>query len=296
MLATRLALATACLLPLEAGALPRLDRAPDQVRMNDGTELRGLIIQNTPDLVVLETDRGEARIPKEYIRRIDDAPNSEAIFSDITDRDALPSWRSIVHDLRTHDGIWRFEQIPPTAIDNGLLRNIPYLSFRANKQWELNVYGDPQKPVAIEFGVYGSARPGQKTRQLFREFIAGHLHDKNQIRALYSLGPKQRDARGGKLAFRLIAPEDPDGYGGTWIVVYQPELLEAARLSDKAYAAITRPFEKVNNPDGSLRTDQAEENGNWLDQAMQALTGKNPELRGFYRDQNGVFRVLTGGT
>ena len=79
-------------------------------------------------------------------------------------------------------------------------------------------------------------------------------------------------------------------------MVYQPELLEAARLSDKAYAAITRPFEKVNNPDGSLRTDQAEENGNWLDQAMQALTGKNPELRGFYRDQNGVFRVLTGGT
>ena len=264
--------------------------------MNDGTELRGLIIQNTPDLVVLETDQGEARIPKEYIRRIDDAPNGEAIFADITDRDALPSWRSIVHDLRTHDGIWRFEQIPPTAIDNGLLRNIPYLSFRANKQWELNVYGDPQKPVAIEFGVYGSVRPGQKTRQLFREFLAGHLHDKNQIRALYSLGPKQRDARGGKLAFRLIAPKDPDGYGGTWIVVYQPELLEAARLSDKAYAAITRPFEKVNNPDGSLRADQCKENGNWLDQAMQALTGKNPELRGFYRDQNGVFRVLTGGT
>ena len=93
MLATRLALATACLLPLEAGALPRLDQAPDQVRMNDGTELRGLIIQNTPDLVVLETDQVEARIPKEYIRRIDDAPNGEAIFADITDRDALPSWR-----------------------------------------------------------------------------------------------------------------------------------------------------------------------------------------------------------
>jgi len=266
------------------------------VQMNDGTQLRGLILQNTPDLVVLETDQGEARLPKEYIRRIDDAPNSETIFADIVNRDVLPSWRSVVHDLRTHDSVWRFEQIPPTAIDNGLLRNIPYLSFRANEKWELNVYGDPQKPVAIEFGIYGSERPSQRTRQVFREFIAGHLHDKNQIRALYSLGVKKRDAQGGKLAFRLIAPDDPDGYGGTWIVVYRPDLLESARLSDKAYAAITRPFEEVNNSDGSLRASKKEENVNWLDRTMKALTGKNPQLRGFYRDKNGVFHVLTSGS
>ena len=299
MLATRLALATAGLLSLhslhtEAAFHP--DRAPDQVTMNDGTELHGLILQNTPDLVVIQTDTGEARLPKEYIRRIDDAPDGEAIFADIVRRDELPSWRSVVHDLRTHDSVRRFEQIPPTAIDNGLLRNIPYLSFRANEKWELNVYGDPQKPVAIEFGIYGSERPSQKTRQVFREFIAGHLHDKNQIRALYSLSAKKRDARGGKLAFRLIAPDDLDGYGGTWIVVYRPDLLPGARLSDQAYAALTRPFEVVNNPDGSLRADKMKENVNWLDQAMKALTGQDSKLRGFYRDKNGVFRVLTSGS
>jgi len=26
---------------------------------------------------------------------------------------------------------------------------------------------------------------------------------------------------------------------------------------------------------------------------METLTGKEPEVRGFYRDKNGVFRVLT---
>jgi hypothetical protein len=26
---------------------------------------------------------------------------------------------------------------------------------------------------------------------------------------------------------------------------------------------------------------------------MKTLTGEEPELRGFYRDKNGVFRVLT---
>ena len=261
--------------------------------MNDGTELRGLIVQNTRDMVVIETEHGEARLPKEYIRRIDDAPNGEAIFADIVGKDELPSWRSIVHDLRIHDSVRVFEQIPPTAIDKGLLRNIPYLSFRANDRWELNVYGNPDRPVAIEFGIYGASGPDYETRRTFREFIAGHLHSKEQIAAFYSLGPKKRDARAGKLAFRLIRPNDPDGYGGTWFVVYRPDAIAGARLSNKAYAAITKPFDEVNNSDGSLRADKLEDNISWVDNMMEMVTGKDPELRGFYRDKNGVFRVLT---
>ena len=292
MLAIRLTL-VACLLPLAASAAPRSVGAPDQIRMNDGTELRGLILQNTRDMVVLETEHGEARIPKEYIRRINDAPNDEFVFADIVGKNELPSWRSIVHDLRIHDSVRVFEQIPPTAIDSGLLRNIPYLSFRANEKWELNVYGKPERPVAIEFGIYGASGPDEQTRRTFREFIAGHLHSKEQIAALYSLGPRKQDARAGKLAFRLIRPDDPDGFDGTWFVVYRPDAIDAARLPDKTYAAITRPFEEVNNRDGSLRADKAKDNIEWLDNIMEMMTGKDPELRGFYRDKNGVFRVLT---
>ena len=278
---------------LAAAPLAPTEKDPDQVRLNDGTELRGLILQNTRDMVVLETDHGEARLPKEYIRRIDDAPNGEQIVADIVGKDELPAWRSIVHDLRTHDSVRIFEQIPPTAIDNGLLRNIPYLSFRANEKMELNIYGDPRKPVAIEFGVYGASRPTEEMRRTFREFIAGHLNSKEQISALYSLSPQNRNARAGRLAFRLITPEDPDGYGGRWMVVYRPDAIEGARLPDKAYAAITKPFEEVNNADGSLRGDKMESNIEWLDNVVEIMTGQDPELRGFYRDKNGVFRVIT---
>ena len=292
MLATRLVLALACLSATVQAAL-RGEESPDQVRLNDGTELRGLILQNTPNMVVLETAQGEARIPKEYIQRIDDAPNGEAIFADIVNNGGLPSWRSLVHDLRRQDSVRVFEQIPPTAIDKGLLRNIPYLSFRANERAEFNVYGDPENPVALEFGVYGKGRLDSRTRQVFREFIAGHLGDKNQIRALYSLGPNKRDARAGKLAFRLIRPGDPNSYGATWMVVYRPDAIGRARLPDERYAALTRPFDEVNNPGGSLRADKSKKNSNWLQDTMGALTGKEPEVRGFYRDKNGVFRVLT---
>jgi len=296
VLAIRTALIATLLWPAATWAGLRSGRAPDQVRLNDGTELRGLILQNTSEMVVIETENGEARIPKDYIRRIDDAPNDEAIFADLVGKNELPSWRSIVHDLRIHDSVRVFEQIPPTAIDSGLLRNIPYISFRANEKWEMNVYGNPEKPVAIEFGFYGASGPDREARRTFREFIAGHLHSKEQIAALYSLAPDKRDARAGKLAFRLIRPGDPDSYGGTWIVVYRPDLIDRARLSDKAYAAITRPFEQVNNPDGSLRADKSDENNSWLDRMMQMMTGEDPELRGFYRDDNGVFRVLTSGS
>ena len=277
MLAIRVLIASALLAPLTAASAPVTGENPDQVRLNDGTELRGLILQNTSDMVVLETEKGEARLPKEYIRRIDDAPNGEAIFQDIMGENELPSWRSIVHDMRTHDAVHSFEQIPPTAIDNGFLRNIPYLSFRVNDQWELNVYGSPESPVAIEFGVYGKQRTDSRTLRVFREFIAGHLNSTEQIRALYSLGPERQEARAGKLGFRLIRPEDPDSYGGTWVDVYRPDLLESARLPDKEYAAMTRPFSNVNNPDGSLRSDKKQENISWVERAMKSLTGKEPE-------------------
>jgi hypothetical protein len=296
VLAIRTALIAALLWPAAASAGLRSKNAPDQVWLNDGTELRGLILQNTSEMVVLETENGEARIPKDYIRRIDDAPNDEAIFADLVGKNELPSWRSIVHDLRIHDSVRVFEQIPPTTIDNGLLRNIPYLSFRANEKWEMNVYGKPDKPVAIEFGFYGASGPDKEARRTFREFFAGHLHSKEQIAALYSLAPDKREARAGKLAFRLIRPGDPDSYGGTWIVVYRPDLIDRARLSNKAYAAITRPFEQVNNSDGSLRADKLNENNSWLGRMMKMMTGENPAMRGFYRDEKGVFRVLTSGS
>lgn len=267
--------------------------SPDSVELNDGTRLRGLILQNTASTVVIQTRDGESTIPKEYIRRIDDAPDDGVIYDGVVGRDELPSWRAIVHDLRTHDSVRSFEQIPPTSIDNGLLRNIPYLSFRINGQSELNVYGDPHDPVAVEFGAFGSAAAKKRKRQFFAEFIAGHLHSREQIAAFYSLGPDRRDARAGKLAFRLIRPGDPDAYGGTWLVIYRPDRIEKARLGDRAYAELTRPFDEVNNKDGSLRAATKEKNQSWLQNAVEWMTGEKPELRGFYRDKNGVLRVLT---
>jgi hypothetical protein len=294
MTATR-QLAAGALLFLPLLAPVRADQmSPDSVTLNNGTVLRGLILKNSRDEVIIQTRDGESRVPKDYIRRIDDAPDDGVIHDGVVGRDELPSWRAIVHDLRTHDGVRSFEQIPPTRIDTGLLRNIPYLSFRINGRSELNIYGDPHDPVAVEFGIFGSRGVKKSKRRVFGEFIAGHLHSREQIAAFYSLGPQNRDARAGRLAFRLIKPSDPDSYGGTWIVVYRPDRMDRARLSDSAYAALTRPFEEVNHRDGSLRRADGGR-GDWLDRMMRSFTGRSSELRGFYRDKEGIFRVITAG-
>jgi hypothetical protein len=68
--------------------------------------------------------------------------------------------------------------------------------------------------------------------------------------------------------------------------------LEGARLSDAAYAKVTRPFDEVNRKDGSLRAENAAANQDWLARTMRGLTGEVPKLRGFYRDKDGVFRVV----
>jgi hypothetical protein len=52
----------------------------------------------------------------------------------------------------------------------------------------------------------------------------------------------------------------------------------------------------VNNSDGSLRADKLNENNSWLGRMMKLMTGESPEMRGFYRDEKGVFRVLTSGS
>jgi len=274
-----------------------LDQAtmPDRLEMNDGSTMRGLILKNTAQSVLFQTRTNEVLVPKDQIRRIHDEIDSEIVFEEIAGQGRLPSWRAMVTDLRNHDDIRSLQQIPATTIDSGLLKNIPYLSFRINEQSEFNVYGDPHDPVAIEFGMYGRQRRSSKYQQIIREFLAGHLHSREEIAALYSLDLRGDEERAGRLAFKIIPPEQADAYGGWWIIVYDPRRIDQARVSNARYAAVTRPFDEINNRDGSLRVRNQQEQQNWLAAMMEDFTGRVPQIRGFYRDQDGVFRLITFG-
>ena len=267
---------------------------PDTVVLNDGTTLHGLIIKNNAKEIVLQEHKGEQLIPKSYIRRIEDQGHCQLYFADIIDPHKLPPWQMIVQDLRTDDNIRTFEQIPPTTIDRGYLRNVPYLSFRINKHTEMNVYGNPEDPACLEFGVYEHGKEKiTMFKKMIREYLAGTLQSRAEIAALYALKECGDERQVGTLRFRISPPTSPDAYGGWWISVYDPKRLDKVRVSDAEYAKVTLPFDEVNTNSGHLREDRNMNHSKFLSDTMMTWSTMMPDLRGFYRDKMGDLQLLT---
>ena len=265
---------------------------PDTIYLNDGRVLHGLIIKNDAEKVTLQQKMGEVELSKNFIRRIEDIPNAEIYFADIVDPGTLPPWRMIVQDLRTDDTIKSFRQVPATAIDNGYLRNIPYLSFRINDRVEMNVYGDPNHPACIEFGIYERGEKITQFKKIIRAYLAGILTNRKEVGALYSQDEKGGQIRVGNFIFKVTPPDAPDAYGGWWLSIYNPALLEKARVSESEYRKRTLPFDEVNNRAGRLRLDRILSNDQFLRATRMNWNATIPELRGFYRNRMGDLELL----
>lgn len=280
-------------MPIVAFAAPLSQQtAPDSVEMKDGRSLHGLILKNEAKTILFQTAKSEIEIPRSEIRRIRDNPDPEIAYTEITRPGKLPAWRAMVIDMREHDSIHSFQQIPATAIDVGIFKNIPYLSFRVNEQSEFNVYGDPNDPIGIEFGMYGKRKSSLKYQQIVREFLAGHLNSRKEIAALYSISLHGGKHQIGPLTVEITPPKSAEAYGGWWVSVYNAKRAKAARVSDKQYAAVTRPFNEVNHRNGRLREKNLEKSEDWLAAGVERLTGQTPNIRGFYRDKKGVLRLI----
>lgn len=286
-------LAVLCLSTVHAEGTSR-HTMPDSIELLNGQSIKGLIVKRTSKFVVIQTGQEELTVSNDRIRRIIDLPDDGVYFNRISRPGNLPQWRAIVQDLRLDDGVRSFQQIPATAVDIGNLRNVPYLSFRINGGSEMNIYGDPDNPAAIEFGIYGHGKRAMRRQEMVREFIAGHLNSQGEIHSLYSLDmTKGGTVRCGRLEFEATPPEAEDSYGGRWIVISNPERLEKARVDDATYARVTRPFDEVNTKNGRLRKRVGNEDGGWLDGVLKLFGTKQPDLRGFHRDKDGIFRVGT---
>ena len=262
-------------------------RSPDKLTLKDGSVHNGLIILNTRDSVTIQSEFEEFVIPKSDILRIDDS--KDALYTEAGRRGDLPAWRVIANDLRTHDGIKTLEEIPATIIDTGVFKNVPYKSFRVNQDLELNVYGDPNDPAGIEIGIYGRRAGDQKLRRFLRSYLAGYLTNTEEVAALYSLGLQQGLATAGMLTIEITPPDAPDAYGAWWISLFNKKDLAAARLDAKEYAVLVRPMSEVVGKDGKVLPNT------WSDHQGDMMNKKGPMVlrRGFYRDKDGAFRLLT---
>lgn len=267
-------------------------KAPDTIVLKDGRTVRGLIIKNSVDSVLLQEEFGEKVYPKSEILRIRDEADIDILFTDVHRRGDLPSWRVIANDLRTHDEIKSFVEIPATTITAGEFKNVPYKSFRVNKDIEMNIYGDPNDPCGVELGIYGSRKSSAKLRSMLRSYLAGFLTTRAEIAALYGLDLKGSKADAGDITFEATPPEAEDAFGAWWISLYNKKDLDALRLSDAEYAALTKPAHQVIDKRGRLLAH------GWSHEELGLSTRIDDEgapvlLKGFFRDKKGDFRLLS---
>jgi hypothetical protein len=269
-------------------------RAPDSLVLTDGTVVRGLIIKNSRDSVLIQQEHRELDFPKSRIVRINDNADTTALYTDINRRGELPSWRVIANDLRTHDAIKSLVEIPATVIDVGDFKNVPYRSFRVNDDIELNIYGDPENPAGVELGIYGHRSSNKRLRKVLRGYLAGFLTTREEIAALYSLGLEKGITQVGNITMEITPKDAPDAYGAWWVSLYNRKALDSVRLSNAEYAKLVRPVNEVIDKKGRVISGGWTRKDAKLSRKMQDL-GQSAKviLRGFYRDDNGVFRLIT---
>lgn len=268
---------------------------PDSVVLKDGTTFRGVIVKNTSKEVTIQKKYKLLSVPKSEIVRIRDESDIGLEFTKANRPGDLPAWRVMVNDLRNNDAIKSLEQIPATTIDNGIFRNVPYLSFRINEFIEMNVYGNPDDPAAVEFGIFGRHHSNDKARRVLRSFLAGFLSTRKEVGAIYALPFSGGKECLGNFCIEITPANAPDAYGAWWISLFNPEKLDADRLDDAEYARLTRPPVQIVDKSGRVK------HGSWsvedldLSQRLRDAGKDTPVLiRGFFRDATGRFRALVG--
>ena len=270
---------------------------PDSVLLKDGSRHAGVIVKNTADTLFLQQRYRISEFPKSAILRIFDGVDVGMEFTESGKKGDLPSWRVMVNDIRNNDAIKSLTQIPATLIDNGYLKNVPYLSFRINELIEMNIYGNPDDPVAIEFGIYGKLSSNDRLRRVLRSFMAGFLNSRKEVGAISSIPFAGGDKKAGDFRIRITPASAPDAYGAWWICLYNPKTLESSRVSDSEYAKATLPPELVVDRSGKVR--KAFSDGMSVPPAFRARRSSGDAASvfapGFLRDSSGRLRALFSG-
>lgn len=148
---------------------------------------------------------------------------------------SVVAFKSWARDLR---------QIPSTVIDVGVLRDIPYTSYRSGG-YEVNVYGDPAAPCCVEVGIHGDllSKPEAKKDCLgLMNSLFEDPEDRKLLAAL-KLDVDKQERKG--LTFEVTPPTAEDAYGGWWISVYDEPLLDASRATKEELKAISTTREDV---------------------------------------------------
>ena len=151
----------------------------------------------------------------------------------------LPTWGEVIERVGNQPWGSLVKQSPATVIDKGIFRNVPYLSFRCSADYEINVYGDPERPSGIEIGCYRSLLNKPEAKEKCVALIADLMRRDDLKEAVKNTTRNKDLVEIKEWTIEVSPPEGSDSYGGWWVSVYSERALDSQRASAQEMANVS---------------------------------------------------------
>lgn len=211
----------------------------DVLILQDDSVLIGKILQRDGSGVLFQSETGTWRYPsgtfKEARKEAVTKPNIS------NNGQAIPDWAQIVTLLGENAWAEGVQQVPATVINYGSFKNIPYVSFRcASGGYELNIFGNLDAPVAVQFGAVGYLKDNPAARTNCVNLVSAVLANPALVKAVQGLdfSEKQVTTLKGFTVQNLI-PGEMGSYGGWWVSVQNNDALAKAQASEEEIQNLT---------------------------------------------------------
>jgi hypothetical protein len=207
----------------------------DIISMKGGKVLRGTIVQTNNDEVLVLGNYDTIEYSLEEIRSV--KPENNAVTAMVSTNSVVGDqrfldWRGIITNLVSQSWSGRLRQVPAMVITNGMLQNVPYVSFRCGLDYELNIYGDLDKPAGVELGVFHDAATSGQAKDNAIDFVASIPileEDRAAVKNLsHIIDLLEQDG----LRYEIKPVSAEDSKGGWWVTAFDPKALDKARVSE----------------------------------------------------------------
>ncbi len=219
------------------------DASADTIEMSNGQTFTGTLVQTNGDDVLVLTRYAAFDFSKASIKLV--KPETSKSTED-SETNKLPDFQKIIQSLCQQTWATSVTPIPATVIDAGILKNVPYSSFRCERDYEINVYGDLDNPAGVEIGVYRKLLSDDSAKSNCVAFIAELLGQASDKKIVPLLDWNKDLLNHDGLTFEITPPTADDSYNGWWISVYSEKALNLARASDEDVKLIS--FARANAP------------------------------------------------
>lgn len=203
----------------------------DTIHLQSGGTLEGVILKKDQDGVVVRLKYATVTVGSFDIASVETSAAAPAAGA------RLAGWERCFQALAVRPWGADLKQVPARLIENGPLQNVPYVILNSGN-YQVALYGDPDRPAAIEVGVSGAQRSVESIRKECATLVASFLVRGEDVESLRSLplesGKKEPDG----LVFETTEEPDSRGHETWWITVSDPVVLDKSRVSEKDVASL----------------------------------------------------------